>query len=188
MTAWTAPRTWASPEVVTESMLNTHVRDNELYLRERADTPHLTSTTAVGNIGAGPDDMTSYALPAGLLASDGMVLRFTAGGTLAANANAKSILIVFGATSFTLLPAVATSGGFWRLQGEIVRVSATTQLMFASINVVNGAGGTGTAFAGGPATQPTETLANSITFKTQANGTADNDVSQKYLYLEVVGG
>jgi hypothetical protein len=31
--AWTSPRTWVSSEVVTAALLNTHVRDNELFLR-----------------------------------------------------------------------------------------------------------------------------------------------------------
>lgn len=30
--AWTAPRTWVTSEVVTSSIMNTHVRDNFLYL------------------------------------------------------------------------------------------------------------------------------------------------------------
>ena len=42
MTAWTAPRTWATGEVVTETMLNTHVRDNLLHLKE-----HVDATAAV---------------------------------------------------------------------------------------------------------------------------------------------
>lgn len=32
--AWTSPRTWISGELVTASLLNTHVRDNELYLKD----------------------------------------------------------------------------------------------------------------------------------------------------------
>jgi hypothetical protein len=30
--AWTQPKTWEAEELVTAAMLNTHVRDNELYL------------------------------------------------------------------------------------------------------------------------------------------------------------
>lgn len=49
---WTTPRTWAVGEVVTASMLNTHVRDNELYLADpdrvrvtRSATQSLTNNT-----------------------------------------------------------------------------------------------------------------------------------------------
>lgn len=39
MTAqWTAPRTYATGEIVTASMLNTHVRDNFEFLKLREDT------------------------------------------------------------------------------------------------------------------------------------------------------
>ncbi len=31
--AWTAPRTWVTGEIVTESMLNTHIRDNLEFLK-----------------------------------------------------------------------------------------------------------------------------------------------------------
>lgn len=34
MTAWTAPRTWVSKEKVTKAILDTHVRDNLLHLKE----------------------------------------------------------------------------------------------------------------------------------------------------------
>lgn len=34
MTAWTAPRTWVHAELVTASLFNTHIRDNELHLKE----------------------------------------------------------------------------------------------------------------------------------------------------------
>jgi hypothetical protein len=33
MASWTAPRTWTVGEIVTAALLNTHVRDNELYLK-----------------------------------------------------------------------------------------------------------------------------------------------------------
>lgn len=35
--AWTTPRTWAEPEIVTETIMNTHVRDNLDYLKDRLD-------------------------------------------------------------------------------------------------------------------------------------------------------
>ena len=32
--AWTAPRTWATSELVTAAIMNTHVRDNQLILKD----------------------------------------------------------------------------------------------------------------------------------------------------------
>lgn len=46
--AWTAPRTWATGEVVTESMLNTHVRDNLDWLKDHADSRDGVHALAAG--------------------------------------------------------------------------------------------------------------------------------------------
>lgn len=35
MANWTTPRTWTNGEIVTDTMLNTHLRDNLLYLYSR---------------------------------------------------------------------------------------------------------------------------------------------------------
>lgn len=35
--AWTTPRTWEDGEIVTADQLNTHIRDNMDYLKERMD-------------------------------------------------------------------------------------------------------------------------------------------------------
>ncbi len=36
---WTAPRTWATGEIVTAAIMNTHLRDNLDYLKGQADAP-----------------------------------------------------------------------------------------------------------------------------------------------------
>ncbi|MEP0806258.1 MAG: hypothetical protein HRF47_12255 [Chloroflexota bacterium] len=41
MTNWTTPKTWEFDELVDESDLNTHIRDNLLYLKERIDLSGL---------------------------------------------------------------------------------------------------------------------------------------------------
>ena len=43
--AWTTPRTWVSGELVTASMMNTHVRDNLLYLYGLSGAAKYTSYT-----------------------------------------------------------------------------------------------------------------------------------------------
>lgn len=35
--AWTASRTWVAGEIVTASIMNTHIRDNQLYLKSETD-------------------------------------------------------------------------------------------------------------------------------------------------------
>jgi hypothetical protein len=47
--AWTAPRTWVASELVTASLLNTHVRDNALHLSKfYGCMVRLTSNQSIG--------------------------------------------------------------------------------------------------------------------------------------------
>lgn len=47
--SWTAPRTWVTSEVVTSTIMNTHIRDNQLFLKQAkiehpyGDARHLES-------------------------------------------------------------------------------------------------------------------------------------------------
>lgn len=47
---WTQPRTWATGEIVTAAQLNSHLRDNLEYLRQREDTAlnHFACNSASG--------------------------------------------------------------------------------------------------------------------------------------------
>lgn len=137
----------------------------------------------VPSVGAGPDNLMTYALPAGTLNVDGKsALRVTAWGSYGATANAKTLTAVFGATS------IAVGGGSpnnvpWSVMFYVVRNTATTQVM-------TGWGGGRSAgvwdgFSPAEAT-PAETLANAITIKFQSTGTAANDVIQKGMIVEVL--
>ena len=35
--AWTTPRTWVDEELIDATIMNTHIRDNLLFLEERLD-------------------------------------------------------------------------------------------------------------------------------------------------------
>jgi hypothetical protein len=61
--AWTAPRTWVDDEVVTASLLNTHVRDNELALDQHGhDGTSGDGSTTLGDLVK--ETMTDAAAPA----------------------------------------------------------------------------------------------------------------------------
>lgn len=66
--AWTSPRTWAVSEFVTAALLNTHVRDNLLFLKSDPLIGVATSTTTVNaEGGAGATTVltiSSLAIPA----------------------------------------------------------------------------------------------------------------------------
>ncbi len=135
---------------------------------------------AVGNVGAGEDDLVSEALTAALLASNGHAVRITAWGTMAANANVKTLKLYFGATAL-----VTVSYGFndatWRVDALVVRTGAATQDAHAEYQ-------DDIPDAKQTVSTPAETLANAITVKCTGEGVADNDIVQEGLIIEYLPG
>lgn len=84
MTAlWTLPRTWATGEIVTAAQLNTHLRDNLEYLKQRDDTPlnHFTCTSNTGysTTASAYSDVDAAGLSGTLVTSGGPLLIGVAG-------------------------------------------------------------------------------------------------------------
>jgi len=130
-----------------------------------------TNTTQTGtNADLNEKDLWTYALPAGHLSATGHAIRFTAYGTLAANANNKTLKGYFGATQCVALSTTA-SGSHWEIRCLVLRTGAATQNSGGFIAI--GLGNLNVTHA-----TPAETLANSITVKvTGQNGTASaNDI------------
>ena len=44
--AWTAPRTWVVGELVTAAIMNTHIRDNQIYLKTQTDLLYTVTHAA----------------------------------------------------------------------------------------------------------------------------------------------
>lgn len=57
--AWTAPRTWVTGELVTASLMNTHVRDNLNYLKSQTDAM-LGYALQLATATQDPADSTTY--------------------------------------------------------------------------------------------------------------------------------
>jgi len=186
MTSWTAPRTWTTSELVTASIMNTHVRDNLLYLKENVDpTPQCLNTDEVtrNNGGVAETDLSTYLLTAGKLATDGDKLRMVAWGICAAGASIKTLKAYFGATSVTAWTN-NFNGATWKMMAEVVRTSATTQKMHVLAPVLDGAS---THFMYQNYGTPGETLSGSITVKTTGqSNSASNEVTQYNFYVEYV--
>lgn len=142
--------------------------------------PGSVDTTQHANSGAGLTDLTSYALPANVLNANGKAIRIRWWGSYAANANNKQLFFKFGATTF-VLEAGAINGVDWSGEAIIMRTGAATQKVFAESRTRGG--GLIVARSGTAA----ETLANSITIKTQAQGVANNDILQEGFFVEVLG-
>jgi len=53
---WTTPRTWVTAELITASIMNTHVRDNLLHLRGYGEHSCVAFHNATQNVTAGNTD------------------------------------------------------------------------------------------------------------------------------------
>ncbi len=47
--AWTAPRTWNVGDIATASNFNTHIRDNETYLKTQTDNINVVAQASSAN-------------------------------------------------------------------------------------------------------------------------------------------
>ena len=134
------------------------------------------NTTAVGNVGAGEDDLMSYSLPANALATNGAFVEVLAEFTMAANASSKTIIFYFGATSVEL--TAAGNNITVDALGRVIRTGATTQSMTVSSIYSNGGADTIRA-------TPAETLSGAITMKFTGGATTTDDIIQRSMIVRV---
>mgnify|MGYP001585906227 CR=1 FL=1 len=138
------------------------------------------NTTAVGNVGVGTDDLMTYSHPANSLSANGKGVRITAWGTAANNANAKTVTLAYGATTLVSTVLTVSHVGTWRIVGEVIRTGAATQEAIAQLNQ----GGT-TTLVDVEQTAPAETLSGAVTIKCTGTATADNDIVQECMVVEM---
>lgn len=139
--------------------------------------------TAVGNVGAGTDDLMTYSLPANSLSANGKGVRITVWGTGANNANGKTLTFLFGSYS-RQLPTRASIAMAWRAEFTIIRSAASTQ-------IISGVSIDGTANAATIDREifdatATETDTSAITIKCTGAATSDNDIVQKGMIVEFI--
>ena len=157
----------------SSAMVAAELRTNLTALQRRL----YAGTTAVGNVGGGEDDLMSYTLPAGTLAADGQLIRVTASGTKANNANAKTVKVYFGTTVIVSVTLGTSAAGTWRIIAEIARVGATSERSESwAADITTQAPQNGAA--------PAETLANALAVKLTGTGTANNDIVQTMMVVE----
>lgn len=137
-------------------------------------------TTDVGNVGSGTDDLMSYSLSANSLKTNNDFLEIHAFGTFAANGNNKTISLILGSTTLFTISPTAINSGSWNLRATIVRTSSSAQKCIVSGN------GTNAALLKTVYTLGAEDLATALTIKATAVGTADNDIIQKGLTINII--
>jgi len=131
------------------------------------------NTTTTGNVGTGEDTLASYTVTANQLSANGDSLWFEAFGSMASNANSKTVRARFGSSGTNLMYAQTSTswGTHWSLRGRIYRTGAATQK--SSVNLISDNDDNVT-------TQTTTTLDQDLTatvaLSVTAEAVADNDV------------
>jgi len=105
--AWTTPRTWVDGEIVTADIMNTHVRDNLDYLKERLDgtatqyvrtaTDYTTTSTTLTAV-----DGTNMALA---LTTDGsdVLVTFTGYASISTGTEDLTMAVLVDATPYEII-------------------------------------------------------------------------------------
>lgn len=134
--------------------------------------------TSTGSVGAS-SDLISYTLSKNSLTTTGDYLDINAFGTFSANANTKTISLIFGTTTIYTIGATAINTGSWNLKARIIRTGEATQEIMVDAN------GTNAVLIKTVYTTGTEDLTTDLTIKVSATGTANNDVVQKNLTIKI---
>ena len=141
------------------------------------------NVTAVGNVGAGEDDLITFSLPADVLSANGKAVHITVWGSTANNAAAKTLKVYFG-TQIVLTNALTASiAGLWRVEAIVVRTGAATQDWHSQLVTLGVAAVALNDVEIGTATQD-ETTA--LTIKCTGEATSNNDILQEGLIVELL--
>jgi len=141
------------------------------------------NTTAVGNVGAGTDDLITYTLPANSLSANGKGVRITAWGTTANNANSKTLTLNFGSTAILTNSLTTSIAGVWRIEAEVFRTGASTQDYSSQLVTTGTAGVALNDLEIGTSAQ---TDSSNITIKCTGAATSDNDIVQEGMLVEMI--
>lgn len=154
------------------------------------------STSVLGNVGAGLDNLHSYSVPAGSLASNGDYLEVSFGGSFATNDADKRVVVSFGGQTAFDSGLRDLDTGTWRITLTIVRVSSTTARISGSsalgliVQGVDGALDTGNSryyFASFNALVTVSDMgANALTLLVQGEATNNDDVTQNTSVVKLV--
>lgn len=147
--------------------------------------PLNVNVTAVGNVGAGEDDLMTYALAASKLSAVGSLVRVRLWGTTANNATAKTLKVYVGAVAALSLALTISQAGRWVVDVIIVKTGASTQDISVELREVTAA--LAAAKGAHVITTGTEVDTAAITLKATGTGGADNDLVQEGMIVTYHG-
>jgi hypothetical protein len=138
------------------------------------------SITVGNNVSTGETTLDSFSLPANTLNANGRAVRISVHGSFAANANAKTIKLKFGATDGTNGFFTGNyNGSDWTAALTCHRTGAATQVCSSTFGESGG-----TTRVLGIARAPTETLSGAVTLALTGTGGASNDITSKSMMVE----
>jgi len=135
--------------------------------------------TPASNTGAGATDLMTYTLGKNIFKTTADYLEIEAFGTFAANANNKSISLIFGSTTIYSIPATSINGGSWSLRAKIIKNKDGTQEIIVEGN------GTNSVLIKTVYTSGSEDLTTKLDIKISATGIATNDIIQRNLTIKL---
>lgn len=136
-----------------------------------------SSTTEVGNVGTGVDDLMSYTLPANALLASGDSIEIEAGFTFAANGNNKQVKLLIGGSEYYASGAVAQNSGSMVLKLTVIYDTSLLSKFSSTVQTTGSGAIPNVALVNGGVLDPTTT--NII--KCTGEATSNNDVVQEYL-------
>lgn len=107
-------------------MLNFQRKYGRSVISVNTNTVSTTGTTSETNL-------MTYALPAGILSSNGYSIRLLAWGSVAATTTLKQIRTYFGGTAVADTASIALNGVSWTLDTQITRTSSAAQRAISSV-------------------------------------------------------
>lgn len=141
------------------------------------------SSTEVGNIGGGEDDLMTYTLPANTLARNNSYIEIETGFFIDAVGSNKTVKCYFGSTTFYDSGAQAVGSNTWiQIRAVIMRIGATSQIATSQVVSSN----TSNMLTRADTTAMSETLSNNLTVKCTgtSSGASTNAVLQKLMTIK----
>ena len=168
------------------TIANCNINNNTMSIRAGNSAVNIrlggtlrVDNTPVGNVGAGEDTLITYAMAANTLSSDKQYLEISAWGTVAANANSKTIKLHLGSTELLTTGAVAANSGSWQINCQLVRSAAASEQSIAKIISSNALIIDSATFL-----DVTEDLTTNLNIFCTGEGTTTDDVIQKGLIIK----
>lgn len=133
----------------------------------------------VGNVGAGEDNLITFAIPADSLFVNDKSILYKGWGIAANNANGKTLKVYFGAQLLAQLALTASVAGRWVFEAVITRTGVGAQVAYCEIREYDSGGGSQNPLGFMNTSTPAEDETGAITVKATGEATANDDIVQK---------